>query len=116
MTGFDAFLHSSLSCAGADVISSSIQRFAADTVAHIGIAGILTAFILYRGWPIGLFWAGLAAIVAKEIAFDLPNAGFAPIVLFDSAWDVTSWFLGFFAHWWLFLNASVSNPDGGEIT
>ena len=94
-----AFFHSSLSCSGADVISSRFQGFVADTVAHIGIAGILTSLIIYRDWPIWLFWAGLLAILSKELAFDLPNAGWTGLVMFDSLWDLASWFLGFFAQW-----------------
>ena len=47
-----AFFHSSLSCAGSDVIASRLQGFVADTVAHIGIAGILTSLVIFRDWPI----------------------------------------------------------------
>ena len=99
MSGLGSLLHSSLSCAGSEIISSRLQGFAADTVAHVGLAGILTSLILYRDWPIWLFWVGLTAIIAKEFAFDLPNANWSPLVMFDSAWDLLSWFVGFFAQW-----------------
>ena len=102
-----AFFHSSLSCSGADVISSRFQGFVADTVAHIGIAGILTSLVIFRDWPIRLFWAGFLAIIAKELAFDLPNAGWTGLVMFDSAWDLASWFLGFFAQWVLLTGRRV---------
>ena len=100
---FSTFMHSSLSCAGSEIVTSVVQRFLADTVAHIGIAGILTAFVLFRGWPVWLFWFGLGLIVTKELAFDLPNANWAALVVFDSVWDVLSWFLGFFVHWWMLM-------------
>lgn len=103
MNEFGALLHSSLSCAGTEVISSRLQGFAADTVAHIGLAGIVTSLIVYRDWPIWVFWAGLGLIIGKELAFDLPNSNWDALVMFDSAWDLVSWFLGFFAQWALLM-------------
>lgn len=99
MNDITAFLHSSLSCAGADVISTKVQGFLADTAAHVGLASMVTVFVVLRGWPLAVFWAGAALIVFKELAFDLPNAGWAGLVVFDSAFDLLSWFVGFFATW-----------------
>lgn len=105
MNEFSTLFHSSLSCAGSEVTHSMLMAFFADTLAHIGIAGIVSSFIIIRNWPLWLFWLGLALICAKELAFDLPNASFAPAVIFDSAWDVLSWFVGFFAQWFALANA-----------
>lgn len=108
---FASLLHSSLSCAGTETVTSVTMRFVADTLAHIGIAGIVTSFILLRGWRVGWFWLALALIISKELLFDLPNSGWAPLVLFDSVWDVLSWWVGFFAQWWAF-SAPAIQPEG----
>lgn len=108
---FSTLLHSSLSCAGADQVRSVLMYFAADTLAHIGIAGIVSSLILLRGWWLGLFWVGLALIISKELLFDLPNAAWAGLVWFDSAWDLASWFAGFFVQWWAF-SAPVKERQG----
>lgn len=96
---FGTLLHSSLSCSGEALVISQLMIFAGDTLAHIGIAGILTSLVLFRGWPYWLFWLGLALICLKELLFDLPNGQWEALVVFDSAWDVLSWFVGFFAQW-----------------
>jgi hypothetical protein len=99
MNDFGTLLHSSLSCAGTEVISSRLMVFAADTLAHVGIAGILTSLIIFRGWAFWWFWVGVGLILTKEVFFDLPNAGWSGLVVFDSVWDLASWFVGFFAQW-----------------
>lgn len=114
MTGadFTSLLHSSLSCGGADVVQSKVMQWAADSLAHVGIAAIVTSLVVLRGWPLWLFWAGLALIVLKEAFFDLPNAEWAGLVVADSAWDVLCWWVGFFAQWWALCAAgAVPNPS-----
>ena len=99
MGELDTLLHSSLSCAGVDVIRSNWVGFISDTLAHIGIVSPLTLVVVLREWPVWLFWICAALIVGKEFAFDMPNGGWAPLVIFDSVWDFATWFLGFFVTW-----------------
>lgn len=97
---FATLFHSSLSCAGDDIVTSRFMYFWADTFAHVGLATLVSAFVLLRDWSVAWLWAGFALIVAKELGADLPNAGWSTLVWFDSLWDLASWFVGFFALWW----------------
>ncbi|MDF3413266.1 hypothetical protein HKX54_02265 [Sulfitobacter sp. M57] len=99
MGEFETLLHSSLSTAGADVIRGQYIGFVSDTLAHIGIISPLTVWIVLRDWPLWLFWVGAALILFKEFYFDMPNGGYAPLVIFDSIWDFATWFFGFFVTW-----------------
>ena len=93
-----------------DIIASNWTYFVADTLAHVGIAGIVTSFVILRDWTRSLFWGGLALILAKEGFFDLPNGDWMPLVWFDSVWDVFSWWAGFAFQWW-----ALMAPRKGEV-
>ncbi|PYG33103.1 hypothetical protein C8N36_10298 [Pelagimonas varians] len=97
---FATLFHSSLSCAGDEIVTSRFMYFWAVTFAHVGLATIVSAFVLLRDWSVAWLWAGFALIVVKELGADLPNAGWSTLVWFDSLWDLASWFVGFFALWW----------------
>ena len=105
---FGSLFHSSLSCAGADIVTSRFMYFWADSFAHVGLASIISAFVLLRDWSIAWLWAGFVLIVVKELAADLPNAGWTLAVWLDSLWDLLCWFGGFFALWW-----ALAAPKGG---
>ncbi len=107
---FGTLFHSSLSCAGDDIVTSRFMYFWADTFAHVGLATIISAFVLLRDWSLAWLWFGFALIVFKELAADLPNSGWSVVVLLDSIWDLASWFVGFFALWW----ALAAPKDGAE--
>lgn len=97
---FATLFHSSLSCAGAEIVTSRLMYFAADTLAHVGIAAIVSCFVLLRDWSRAWLWAGLVLIVVKELSADLPNADWSALVWVDSVWDLASWWAGFLFVWW----------------
>ena len=82
----DGLLVSSLSCECEKF--SPFMIWLGDTAAHVGIAGIVTAFILCCGWSRKLFWFGVTFIGAKELGFDLPRSGWAWQIWMDSIWDM----------------------------
>ena len=109
---FASLLHSSLSCGGADVVQSKVQHFLADSFAHVGIASLVTVLVVVRGWSFRWFWVGLALILIKEFAFDMPNADWAGIVIADSIWDVSNWWLGFFIMWFALMKPVEGRGHG----
>jgi hypothetical protein len=100
---FAAMLHSSLSCAGTEVISTRLQTAGADFLAHVGIASVSTILVIMCGWPVWLLQVGLGLVVAKELMFDMPNGGWGALVVIDSFFDVVSWLAGFLFVWWAFM-------------
>lgn len=100
MSGFETLLHSGLANAGCEVARDVVLYWLADTFAHVGIASILSLFVLLRGWSLAWLWGGLALIVGKELGFDLPNDDWQVLSWLDSGWDLLSYLVGFFCVWW----------------
>lgn len=97
---FSSLLHSSLSCAGQEVVTGQVMRFIADTMAH-GLLGVIAGvLVLLRDFDIRWAWAGLALIAAKELVFDMPNGGWSALVVFDSIWDLGTYVVAFVWMWW----------------
>lgn len=96
---FGSLFHSDLSGAGAAVVCSRWTQWATVSVAHYGIGISIGSFVLLRDRSVAWFWAFLAIIAVKEVAFDIPNSGYAAIVVADSLWDLICYCVGFFALW-----------------
>lgn len=96
---FGSLLHSDLSSAGAAVVCGRWAQWVTVSVAHFGIGITIGSVILLRDRSIAWFWAFLVMIIVKEIAFDIPNSGYAAIVVVDSVWDLICYSIGFFALW-----------------
>jgi len=99
--------HSSLTCGGQNVIW---LQWVADSLAHIGIAGIAASLMVFKGAGRGWFFGLLVVAIGKELMFDLPNAGWSTIVWWDSAWDILCWVLG-----WSFQWGAMSAIEGREV-
>ena len=104
MNPLEPFLHSTLSDSGAALVCHWFQQMVADTAGHIGAAILITTLIMWRDWSRLWFWGGLGVIVAKELAFDLPNANWSNAVWIDSIWDIFSWFAGFAFQFWALMH------------
>lgn len=104
MAQFGTLLHSGLAQAGCEAVRDVTLYWLADSLAHVGIAGIVSSLVILRDWAVAWLWAGLALIVVKELAFDLPNAGWSGLVWLDSGWDVTCWLTGFLLQWWAIMD------------
>lgn len=101
---FNSLLHSDLTAAGAEVMTGQVVWIATVSLAHFGIGMLMSAVVLFRDLSVGWLWAGMAAIVLKEVAGDLTNAGFSLIVILDSIWDLFCYLVGFFVQWGLVLS------------
>lgn len=97
---FTSLLHSSLSCAGQEVVTGQIMRFAADTLAHGAMGLVAAVMVLLRGYDVRWAQGALALIVVKEFAFDMPNGDWSALVVADSVWDVASYLVAFLYLWW----------------
>lgn len=97
---FGSLLHSSLSCAGQEVVTGQLMRFAADTLAHCALGFVAAVLVLLRDWDVRWAQGALGLVVVKELAFDMPNGGWSPLVMLDSAWDVASYLVAFLYLWW----------------
>jgi hypothetical protein len=97
---FGSLLHSSLSCAGQEIVTAQLMRFGADTLAHVAMGMIGAVFVLVRGFDVRWLWAGFGLIVAKEFLGDMPNGEWALLVVLDTVWDLMSYLAGFFILWW----------------
>ena len=87
-----AFFHSSLSCAGAEIVQGRLQSFLADTFGHFGLAVLLVTLVVIKGWPRAWFWGALGLLVLKE-GIDI-SADQTALVIADSAWDVLTYGVG----------------------
>ncbi|MBO9453245.1 hypothetical protein J7426_23490 [Tropicibacter sp. R16_0] len=103
-TEFNSLLHSDLTAAGAEAVTGHFVWIATVSLAHFGIGMLLSAVVLFRDLSVGWLWAGMAAIVLKEVAGDLTNAGFSAFVILDSLWDLFCYLAGFFVQWGLVLS------------
>lgn len=110
-TEFNSLLHSDLSCAGTEAAAGVLVWFATISLAHVGLGLGISAFVLLRGLSVRWLWGGLGLIVAKELAFDIPNGGFALLVIADSFWDLACYLIGFFTLWGLMLNTEGQGGD-----
>lgn len=97
---FGSLLHSSLSCAGQEIVTGQVMRFAADTLAHVAMGMIGALLVLLRGFDLRWLWAGFALIVAKELFGDMPNGAWALPVVIDTVWDLACYPAGFVVVWW----------------
>jgi hypothetical protein len=98
---FNALVQSDLSCAGAEAAAGVVTWFATVSLAHFGIGIAVSAFVLFRGYSVAWLWAGMAGILMKEVAGDIPNSGFSALVIVDSVWDLLCYLVGFFVQWGL---------------
>ncbi len=98
-----SLLHSNLSCAGQEVVTGRWMMWLGASIAHYGIGITIGSVILLRGYPVAWFWAFLAVITGKELAFDIPNSGFSTLVVADSVWDLLCYVIGFFVLWSLMM-------------
>ncbi|MFW2541513.1 hypothetical protein ACN2XU_02645 [Primorskyibacter sp. 2E107] len=105
-----AFFHSSLSCAGAEIVSSRLQSMAADTAGHFGLAVVLAAVVFGKGWPRAWVWVPFALLCLKEGADYLREPGLA--VALDCVWDVATYLAGIGAGIWAMSGANVRRGGG----
>lgn len=101
---FNSLLHSDLTCAGAEGVQQLWTGWLTVSVAHFGIGLAVSAFVLLRGFSVRWLWAGMAAVVVKEVTGDLPNGAFSGPVILDSVWDLFCYLAGFFCLWSLLMS------------
>lgn len=112
---FGSLFHSDLSAAGAAVVCARWAQWATISVAHYGIGITIGSIVLLRERSVAWFWAFLAAIAVKEVAFDIPNSGYAPIVMADSVWDLICYCIGFFALWVMLMHGRDGKSDATSL-
>lgn len=101
-----AFFHSTLSCAGADVVSSKLQSMAADTIGHVAMGVLAASLVFGKGWSRWWVWGPLLALLCKEIGDFARDPTFAVAV--DCVWDGFSYLAGIAAGIWAASGASIN--------
>lgn len=108
---FNSLLSSDLSCAGALSFQQTFMGWVTVSIAHFGIGMLVSAMVIFYGRPRYWLLIGLAGIIAKEIAFDIPNGNSAGIIILDSIWDIACYAVGYFVQIGLLI--SDEKPQGG---
>jgi hypothetical protein len=97
-------IKSDLTSAGCETLIGTITGWLTVSLAHFGIGVIVGAMLIFGGLQVRWFWIFMALILVKEVAGDLPLAGWALLIVADSIWDLLCYAVGFFTLWGLAMN------------
>ncbi|PIL20414.1 hypothetical protein P775_09755 [Puniceibacterium antarcticum] len=103
-----AFVTSDARDAACDMVAGWVQVWGANSLAHFAIGTVLAVLRFHLQVSGRVVWGIVSLLIAKEIFFDIPLAGFAVWVMLDSLWDVACYAIGVLLVWWTIMRGPVT--------
>lgn len=107
-----AFVTSDVSDAACGMLVGRVQGFLSNSLAHFAIGTVLAVLHFNLRVSLRFIAAVVGLVVIKEIFFDIPGSGFAPVVVVDSLWDLLCYWLGAVLVWWAIMGGP--GPDAAS--